>query len=132
MVKTDYLIGGLTLKERQAKVLRFLHKKKNRQGRKFHYHSRQIVASGRLRVKGRFIKNQEALEMLGLMDNINLTKEVLQGLLNERFPREATPQQAKDTKAEWENSAARKGVALENSDSGLSFFGIQHVKSTSN
>jgi len=124
MVKTDMRIGGLTLAERQTKVLRFLHKKKNRLGKKFHYPSRQVVASGRLRVKGRFIKKEEAFEMLDIVDHNVLSRAEIQTMLNERFHVDAQP---KDPKTKSAKASPIRAPIREKPSKGLSFFGQQHL-----
>ncbi|CAG9335055.1 unnamed protein product [Blepharisma stoltei] len=57
-------IGGLTPEERKLKIRKFQEKKKRRHwGKRVSYNCRKQVADKRLRVKGRFIANTQAMPM---------------------------------------------------------------------
>lgn len=61
------MIGSLTLGDRLQKVMRYLYKKKTKANmKKYCYKCRKQVAEKRLRIKGRFVTKQQALDILGL------------------------------------------------------------------
>lgn len=65
--KTDtQLIGSLTVEQRKLKILRYLEKRKKRSWQKrIYYDCRKKVAENRLRIKGRFVTRDQALNMFG-------------------------------------------------------------------
>lgn len=76
------MIGGLSLKERLEKVRRYLHKKKTKNFmKKYCYKCRKQVAEKRLRIKGRFVTKQQALDILGLTSSELKNNETIQKLL---------------------------------------------------
>lgn len=59
-------IGPISAEERRKKIARFLEKRRKRTwGKKIFYDCRKRVADHRLRVKGRFVTKQQAVELLG-------------------------------------------------------------------
>lgn len=56
--------GDLTLKERKAKVAKYLYRKYRRWLKVVKYEVRQRVATQRLRVKGRFISHEESEKLM--------------------------------------------------------------------
>ena len=60
-------IGGLNFEKRRLKILKYMEKKKGRVWRKkINYNCRKQVADKRLRIKGKFVTQEQALEQLGL------------------------------------------------------------------
>ncbi|OMJ71095.1 hypothetical protein SteCoe_30772 [Stentor coeruleus] len=60
------LIGTLTLKQRKEKISKYLEKRKKRSWqKKIYYDCRKRVADNRLRVKGRFVTRDKAVNILG-------------------------------------------------------------------
>jgi hypothetical protein len=60
------LIGTLTLKQRKEKIAKYLEKRKKRSWqKKIYYDCRKRVADNRLRVKGRFVTRDQAINILG-------------------------------------------------------------------
>lgn len=58
-------IGKITLRERQKKIQRYTAKRDRRQWeKKISYDCRKVVADKRLRIKGRFIRKEEQMELL--------------------------------------------------------------------
>ncbi|CAG9316136.1 unnamed protein product [Blepharisma stoltei] len=61
------IIGTITLEERRKKILRYLEKRNHRTWKKrIAYDCRKKVADNRLRIKGRFVKLDEAIAILGV------------------------------------------------------------------
>mgnify|MGYP001071345129 CR=1 FL=1 len=74
--KTPKIIGTCTPEERKTKVQKFLEKRKRRKFTKsISYECRKRVADSRLRIKGRFVKKEQAEALKGLQNqknNVNL------------------------------------------------------------
>ena len=76
------MIGPLTSQVRLGKVRSYLEKKRNKKyNKKVRYQCRKQVANQRLRIKGRFMTKQGALEYLGLTQDQLLANEDIQRLL---------------------------------------------------
>lgn len=60
-------VGILSAAERMQKILRYLEKKKARKwSKRVSYDCRKRVADNRLRIKGRFVTKEQAIELLGI------------------------------------------------------------------
>ena len=80
------LIGQLTHKERQEKVLKFIMRKRMKtHGKKFTYECRKQVAEKRLRIKGRFVTKLQAFQILGITEADENSNENLQKLLEQHY-----------------------------------------------
>lgn len=80
------MIGPLTIAERHRRILKFIHKKHNKnQAKKFTYECRKQVAEKRLRIKGRFVTKQQAFQILGLEEDNLQSNEALQRLLEQHY-----------------------------------------------
>ena len=72
------LIGPLTHKQRQDKVIKFITKKRIKSNcKKFTYECRKHVSEKRLRIKGRFVTKNQAFEILGLHEDDENSNENL-------------------------------------------------------
>lgn len=81
------LIGGLTSQERQAKINLYREKRKRRTyTKRVAYDCRKKVADQRIRIKGRFVTKQQALELLQIADDDFPTDRVKE-LLSEQWMR---------------------------------------------
>jgi len=84
-------IGPLTVEERQAKVAKYLQKRKDRTwNKRINYDCRKRVADSRLRFKGRFVTKSQIVSILeeeGLeTNNINkMTDDEIKSLLEKHF-----------------------------------------------
>ena len=80
------MIGPLTIAERHRRILKFIHKKHNKNAaKKFTYECRKQVAEKRLRIKGRFVTKQQAFQILGLEEDNLQSNEALQRLLEQHY-----------------------------------------------
>ena len=80
------MIGPLTIAERHQRILKFIHKKHNKNAaKKFTYECRKQVAEKRLRIKGRFVTKQQAFQILGLEEDNLQSNEALQRLLEQHY-----------------------------------------------
>ncbi|OMJ94565.1 hypothetical protein SteCoe_2210 [Stentor coeruleus] len=60
------IVGTLTMKQRKEKIAKYLEKRKKRSWQKrIYYDCRKKVADNRLRVKGRFVTRDQAINVLG-------------------------------------------------------------------
>ena len=76
--------GAMTKEQRLDKVRKYLEKKRKiRTKQQIRYECRKVTANKRLRVKGRFMTKQQALETLGLTHDQLLANEDIQRLLTE-------------------------------------------------
>eukprot|EP01016_Furgasonia_blochmanni_P053010 TRINITY_DN8515_c0_g2_i2.p1 TRINITY_DN8515_c0_g2~~TRINITY_DN8515_c0_g2_i2.p1 ORF type:complete len:637 (-),score=152.53 TRINITY_DN8515_c0_g2_i2:76-1986(-) len=84
-------IGPLTVEERQAKVEKYLQKRKQRSwNRRISYDCRKRVADSRLRVKGRFVTKEQAIALLSsdgstTLDINTITNKEIKELLDQKF-----------------------------------------------
>jgi hypothetical protein len=66
-IKPDKRIGGITASERRQKIKLYMEKRRRRSfAKKVAYDCRKKVADQRIRVKGRFVTRQQALQLLDL------------------------------------------------------------------
>jgi hypothetical protein len=77
-------IGPLTLEERRAKIDRYKRKKRSF-NKKVSYTCRKRVADQRMRVKGRFVKREEVLLMLGLPGGCDIPESELKARLGQKL-----------------------------------------------
>jgi hypothetical protein len=76
------MFGIITIEDRQSRIRRYLHKKRNKDFSKKHkYKCRANVAVKRLRIKGRFVTKPKALKILGLTKDELFNSEMIQTLL---------------------------------------------------
>ncbi|OMJ71127.1 hypothetical protein SteCoe_30738 [Stentor coeruleus] len=60
------IVGTLTVDQRKEKIAKYLEKRKKRNWqKKIYYDCRKRVADNRLRIKGRFVKRDQAVNVLG-------------------------------------------------------------------
>lgn len=66
-------IGTLTYEQRQIKLKRYREKKKNRVwSKKINYNCRKKVAENRLRIRGRFVKKEQALVLQKISESCEI------------------------------------------------------------
>lgn len=80
------MIGPLLETERRNRIRRFLAKKRKLiQKEKYQYECRKTVADKRLRIKGRFVKPEQAFKILGLSQADLLDNQTIQELLTQYY-----------------------------------------------